>query len=110
MSGNDTSPATDALIAIHGGQCDDNLSGIVEACNMRRQALAAIRAAELDVKAGQTVWLSDRMRPKYLSGAECTVERVTETHVIVTMPDDPYLRRYSGRKGIECPKTIIVTA
>ena len=99
---------------IYSGKLDEYLELIVQAANDRRR-ITHDRLADYNFtifkKPGTRVRL-DKIRPKYLSGYEGTVVRVTQRkgkNFLVVDLDVPSVRRYNG-KGPLIPPSAVVSA
>lgn len=92
--------ASDIIIGKH----DAELDGIITAVRSRQKALAAANVAA--VTKGDTVVLSDDIRPRYLAGQHATVERVNQTTMTLRLTDPTTGRRF-GSGPFRCPVTLI---
>jgi hypothetical protein len=69
-------------------------------------AIAKSRGAKNFVLGGEAV-LNSKINPKYLRGTIVVVRKINDKSVLVDFPRDPSMRRYSGARGVRCPKTIV---
>lgn len=74
----------------------------------RRDVIAQINTSDLGV--GDTVILTDPIRPVYMQGQEATIQKVNGKTVVVDFPENPILRRYSGANGVRVPKSCVQAA
>lgn len=75
---------------IIAGACDDDMSTLIDAVNMRQKQLRRIKAAEVRSKLenGSKVRLKGFRASSGLNGAEATVIRVKQTKCLIKLSDD----------------------
>lgn len=77
-----------------------DLEDIFDACQDRTGELRKAKTRKLKsmLHVGDTVRLSSRMKPRYLSEAEGPIEEINGNRATIRLPDDPALRRFSGTR------------
>ena len=96
---------TDAIAALTTNEDLDFAKSLLA---KRRDAIAQINTSDLAV--GDTVILTEPIRPVYMQGQEATVTKINGKTVAVTFPDNPSLRRYSGASDVRVPKSCVEVA
>jgi hypothetical protein len=110
-------PTGDEYILDMIAEIDDPnlLAQIIVAATNRRTALARLGLNENtpdenkheEFKRGDIVFFQRGISPKYLVGKTAVVTKVNDKSVVVNVPDDPSYRRFQGKRGVRCPKTIV---
>src|SRR5438105_3899848 len=96
---------SDICQAIMSSYADEYLDRIVEAVKARRSIVA--RTTLLQIRPGETIRFSDRIRPQYLRGMHAKVVKVNGASVTVNIDNDPAYGRYSGAKGVRCSAVLV---
>lgn len=102
MTGNDI------CSAIASGAVDADLDRILDRIVRRRDVVARLRTATIDV--GDTVRFTERIRPKYLAGLTATVVKINQSTITVACPDTYEYERFRGASGVRCNLTLIERA
>jgi hypothetical protein len=95
----------DVLDLIAGGTMDDYLDDIARGVSERRKAKGSHVARGL--RAGDTVAMSDSIRPRYLAGLPVTVVRVDRAAIVVTCPDEAAYGRFQNARRVRLTNTLI---
>ena len=113
MSNDEHSAAKDICELISAGSLDSQLTYIVETVRLRREAIAAGKAASnrASLKPGARVRVSDSIRPKYIAGATAVVDRVMGDKVRIKLESAEVrfkAHRYVGSDGgVTCPLSCV---
>lgn len=75
------------------GKYDDNIDGIVQAVNIRRDMLS--RSKFYDFKVGDKVRIVGQVRPKYLQGMEATVSEKRRSKLVIRLTDSTVSGRFA---------------
>ena len=59
------------------------------------------------LKVGDTIQIVGGLRPQYLVGATVTVQKVNAKTVVVEFPENPMLRKWSGKGQVRIPKPCV---
>lgn len=97
--------ATTISAQILAGACDDDMSTLIDAVNMRQKQLRRIKAAEARGKMtpGSRVRLKDLKVSTGLNGAEATVIRIKQTKCLIKLSDDHTGSKWGAGAEINVP-------
>lgn len=96
------------LSAIANGDLDPILDKMLDRIARRRDVVARLRTATIDV--GDTVRFTERIRPRYLAGLTATVVKINQTTITVACPDTYEYERFRGASSVRCNLTLIERA
>lgn len=91
--------------AIVGGDVDDDLRSIAQACKDRQKAAASTLRYVL--KVGDKVAFNSNIRPAYLQGLKAVVRKVNQTTATVDVVEADRYRARRYATGVRCPFTLL---